>query len=410
MDLIETPILIEHTYLESLLREVWGDQKLQLRDWKVSKISGGLEFGSTIYRLQGSAEAAGNSKAWSLILKIIQPDLQFSDPQGYRYWKREAEAYRSGLLQKLPGQVTAPHCYAVQEKPDGAAWIWLEDVRDDKSSAWSIEQYALAARQLARFNGAYLASQTLPVEPWITHDWLRKYLEHATPMVAFIQENPAHPVVQKLLPGIALAMSLAVWDERLRMLNALDRLSQTFCHQDAFERNCFIRGEQLIGIDWGYAGVAPLGAELAALVGVASTLGSIPPNQLRQVDQVCFEAYLQGLREAGWTPDPRKVRLGYVLTVLLRYILGASVGELLPGILQSEEVRRLWAEGFGVSKDKVAETDAGVASYYQSITIEALKLLGLGSMLRVLGGTLRHSLSLGRKRRQTNQNTTGTKP
>jgi len=410
MDLVETPILVERTDLEDLLRNAWGDPQLQVRDWKVSKISGGLEFASVIYRLQGSAEAAGNPKAWSLILKVFQPDAQFDDPQGYRYWRRETEAYQSGMLQKLPGLVTAPLCYSVQEKPEGAVWIWLEDVRDDKGSAWSIEQYVLAARILGKFNGAYLASQPLPVELWFTHDWLRKYLEHATPMVAFIQENPAHPVVQKLLPGIALAMSLAVWDERLRILKVLDRLPQTFCHQDAFERNCFIRGEQLVGIDWGYAGVAPLGAELVALVGVASTLGSIPINQLRQVDQACFEAYLQGLREAGWTPDPRKVRLGYVLTVLLRYILGASVGELLPGILQSEEVRRLWAEGFGVSKDKVAETDAGVASYYQSITIEALKLLGLGSMLRVLGGTLRHSLSLGRKRRQTNQNTTGTKP
>jgi len=133
---------------------------------------------------------------------------------------------------------------------------------------------------------------------------------------------------------------------------------------------------------------------------VASTLGKIPSSQLKNLDQACFEGYLEGLRVAGCTPDARQVRLGYTITVLLRYILGATVGEVLPALLESEEARRLWAAGFGVATDKVEESEAGVAIYYQSISVEVLKLLGLGCLARVLFKAARYAISLGIERRQ----------
>ena len=57
--------------------------------------------------------------------------------------------------------------------------------------------------------------------------------------------------------------------------------------------------------------------------------------------------------------------------------------------------------------EKVEESDAGVVNYYQSMTLEALKLLGLGCMGRVLGRAVRYSISLGRKRRQAGQKKPG---
>jgi hypothetical protein len=390
---------IDRPELDSVLRLALGRELPPDQDWQVTALQGGLEFGSTVYRLQGIADARQVFLPWSLILKVLHADAKFIDSQGYRYWKREEEAYRSGSLQGLPGGVTAPRCYSVNFKADGSAWIWLEDIRDEGGYPWSLEQYGRVARCLGRFNGAYLAGQPLPTESWLTRDWLRKYLAHAAPMVAFVKENPAHPVVQKMLPGVSRAMTLVVWDEHQRMLEALDRLPQIFCHQDAFGRNLFIRGEQVVAIDWGYAGMAPLGAELAPLVGVASGLAGVPSSQLKELDRACFEGYLQGLRESGLTPDARQVRLGYTLTVLLRYVLGATVGEVLPALLESEELRQRWAEGFGTSPETVEETEAGVAAYFQGVVIEALKLLGLGCLMRVLGKTLVYSIRLGGKRK-----------
>ncbi len=104
------------------------------------------------------------------------------------------------------------------------------------------------------------------------------------------------------------------------------------------------------------------------------------------------------MREAGWTPDPRQVRVGYALTVFLRYTLGGTIGEALPGLLD-EETRLHWVEGLGGPPEKAGESDPGVVAYYQSIATEALKLLGLGSMMRVTGHTVRCAIRLARKRR-----------
>jgi carboxylesterase len=274
-------------------------------------------------------------------------------------------------------------------------------------AAWTIEHYRQAASRLGQFNGVYLAGQPLPGEGWITQDWLRKYLEHAAPMVAFIRDHPSRSNCTKDVPGATLLLSLAIWDEYIRMLKVLDELPQTFCHQDAFERNLFSRGAQVVAVDWGYAGIAPLGAELAPLVGVASSLGRIPSSQLKNLDQACFEGYLEGLREAGFTPDARQVRLGYTITVLLRYILGATVGEVLPALLESEEARRLWAAGFGVAADKVEESEAGVAAYYQSISIRRSSCWDWAACMRACSER-RSAFRLGVNTRQAGQAYSGT--
>ena len=274
----------------------------------------------------------------------------------------------------------------------------LANVQDDLEHPWSVEQYARVARQLGQFNGAYLVGHTLPDESWITRDWLRKYLRHAAPMVDFILHNPAHPIVQRMLPGITLPLTLALWEEHTRMLRVLDELPQTFCHQDAFGRNLFCRGERVTAIDWGYSGIAPVGAELAPLIGVAFGLAGFPSSQARELDQACFAGYLEGLRQAGWGPDPRQVRLGYTLTLLLRYILGATIGEALPGLLD-EKTRLHWLEGIGTPPERAGESDPGVVAYYQSTAMEALRLLGIGSMMRVVGHMARYALRLAGKRR-----------
>ena len=392
----EISIPVEQEYLESLLQRALCTPDAHIREWGVQRLTGGLEVGSAIYRLQGSVEVEGKAQTWSLILKTSQPNAQIDDPQGFRYWKREMQAYQSGMLQELPGKVTAPRCYDICEKSDGSVWMWLEDIKGDLEQPWSIVQYAHIASHLGQFNGAYLAGRPLPNHTWISHDWLRKYLEHAAPMIEFIRQNPAHPLVRLMLLGISLPLTLALWEETPRMLKTLDELPQTFCHQDAFGRNLFYRGEQVIAIDWGYAGIAPVGAELAPLIGAAFGLAGFPSSQAKDLEQACLTGYLEGLQQAGWNPDPRQVRVGYTLTVLLRYVLGAMIGELLPALLD-EKGRIFWAEGLGTTQEKAAESDAGIVAYYQSTTIEALKLYGLGAMVRVMGRTAANIIRLHRK-------------
>ena len=378
----ETKPEIESTYLTCLVQNIFGNPSLEIVDWKIERISGGLDISSTVYRLTGRALINDQPKTWSMILKTIELMDEFSDPNSYRYLRREIQAYQSGVLYKLPGQVTAPEYYDILEKPDGVFWILMEDIEDEFIYPWSLEEYKKAAYHLGLFNGAYLAGGSLPQEGWLCEDWLLKYLNEAAPMIEFIKQHPNHPAVNSLLPGINKSMSLALWEESPKLLNILDDLPQTFCHQDAITLNLFYRNGQLIVIDWVFAGIAPIGAELAALVGMAAILSGFPSSRYQELDQACFESYLQGLVETGSEIDPRQVRLGFVITMVLRYVLGGTIGGVLPELLGGD--LQWLSEGFGVSEEEVGRTESGVVDYYTSITMEALRSLGLGFTVRFI--------------------------
>jgi hypothetical protein len=389
---------IDTDFLKNIVQQVLVDPDIRLKDWEAHQIKSGLEIGSNIYKLSGTADLEKTIKSWSLILKIVHPEEQFSDPEGYRYWEREIQAYQSGLFDSLPGHFSAPKLYQICEKPERSIWIFMEDIQDEFIRPWTLEQYNKAAHLLGKFNGAYLAGRSLPQKPWLCKQWLLKYVEHATPMIELIQHNPAHPLIKSLLPGISLPLTLSFWDVYPKLIKIINSLPQTFCHQDAFTRNLFFRKGQLVAIDWGYVGIAPIGAELAPLVGTASNLSGFPSEQLDELDQACFNSYLEGIKEAGGNPDPQQVRLGFTLTMGLRYVLGGVVGETLPFLLH-EETKHFFAESLGVSQEESEKTDPGMVAYYQKILIEMLKRLGLGFTLRFLGQMVLWSIRLAGKRK-----------
>ena len=400
MDTTPTFQDVDQSYLTNLLRKVLDRPALQVTDWQLHPIHGGMELGSAVFRFQGNAREIGETFPWTLILKIVKPTPEASDPGGIWYWKREALAYQSGLLHRLPGgNVTAPACYEVCERPDGSMWLWLEEVKDDLGTPWPVEQYAVVARHLGQFNGAYLTGQALPSEPWITRNWLRKYVDHAAPMIEFVRNNPNHPLLMKMYPGDTQAQILAGWDEHSAILDVLENLPQVFCHQDAFKRNLFTRGDKTIVIDWGYLGLAPLGAELVALVAGSIGLFEVPVDRVRDMDRICFESYLQGLHDAGWNGDPKLVRTGYVVTCWLRYPIGGSVGEALPRLLDQENRSKLEAT-FDKVATELEQTDPALVAYYQALIPEALKLLGKKRLISMLGRIAWHTLRVRRSRRK----------
>jgi Phosphotransferase enzyme family len=103
-----------------------------------------------------------------------------------------------------------------------------------------------------------------------------------------------------------------------KFLDALDALPRTLQHGDASAPNLFARpipgGEETIVIDWAWLGIGALGEDLAVLWNWFVRLArSTTTDQL-------MESYLTGLREAGWSGDERVVRLGWGLTIGVRYL------------------------------------------------------------------------------------------
>jgi hypothetical protein len=392
---------VDRPYLTDLARKVLDRPALQITDWKVQPLHGGFEWDSAVFRFQGEARDAGESIPWSLILKCIKSTPQAAEPGGIWYWKREALAYQSGMLHRLPGgNITAPACYEVRERPDGSMWLWMEDAKDDISTPWPVEHYAVVARHLGQFNGAYLTGQAFPSEPWVTRNWLRMYVEHAAEMIEFVRGNPNHPTVVHMFPGDTIAQILAVWEEHDQILDVLENLPQVFCHQDAFRRNLFARGGRTVAIDWGYMGIAPVGAELVALVAASLGFFEIPTERVMELDRLCFDGYLQGLRDAGWKGDPKLVRTGYVVSLLLRYPIGGQLGELLPKFLEEEGRSRMEAAFDNKSAAELEQSDPAIVAYYERMLPEALKLLGIKRLFSLVGRIGIHTLRLRARRKK----------
>ena len=71
-----------------------------------------------------------------MILKVLRhggggsPLWQSGEEESHwYYWRREALAFSSGLLDAFSDDLRAPQCLGLFERPDGSVGIWLEDLR-----------------------------------------------------------------------------------------------------------------------------------------------------------------------------------------------------------------------------------------------------------------------------------------
>ena len=131
----------------------------------------------------------------------------------------------------------------------------------------------------------------------------------------------------------------ALWDDRERLLDALDRLPQTLCHHDAFRRNLVAHGDRIVALDWAFVGPGPVGAEISPLVSATLTFREVGSEQRPELERVVLASYTDGLRAAGWDGPEDQVRYGYAATSALRYGPG-TVADRAPGAARSRAPRR----------------------------------------------------------------------
>jgi hypothetical protein len=327
---------LDQATLTPLVRDALGSKTVEVLNWKCEQIHGGMAVGTSIYRFSGQGRDRGQSIPWSLILKILQPEGGSADGSAWNYFKREAEAYQSGFLDNLGGGLAAPRCFGFDKHADGTCWMWLEEIMEQIGADWPLEHYGVVARHLGHFNGLYLAGKPLPNWPWLSSDWIRQYVELSAPAMEQLRDMQASPWGRRFLPEVDSHKYFQIWEQRARYFDILDRLPQTICHLDAFRRNLFARktanGDDQTGlIDWAFVGRAPIGVELSQLVLMSVALGGIPFDRLPELEQIVFDGYLGGLREAGWQGDPRLVRLGYTASSV-RYLF-PEIGRWLELIL-----------------------------------------------------------------------------
>jgi len=273
------------------------------------------------------------SRAWSMILKIVKADVLRDDPSHYNYWKREILAYDSGFLHHLPADITVPRCLAVDQRSDDTVWLWLEDIPND-AQEWQWDDYAYAAEKLGQFQAAYLLGEPLPKFPWVNQQWMRSWINECyryrdAPDVPDVPDAPDAGMSRQLVPDMKFAdlaarlVRLEGWVED--WLAALERLPRTLAHQDYYEQNILIslNGQQerkVVLIDWQFLSISGIGEDLGRFFGLALSRGNVPLEHYQKVQELFFSSYIKGLRHTGWLGDERLARFGFLASFALRSI------------------------------------------------------------------------------------------
>jgi len=340
---------IDRNVLTPFVQEVLGTPEIEIADWEYEIIKGDWTPDKRLVcRLFGRGWAQDREISWSLFLKVPNPVHTHMDSWHREPFQREPLLYGSGILDDLPGHLCAPRCLGVVEYPDDEPWMWLEDVAGEPSLEWPLERFGLAARHFGVFQGAFLAGAPLPDEPWLdTSGWLKPRFARSFEWTGPILERfRDHPLTERIYRSDLGERLERLWAEREVFQDVLERMPRTFCHGDFSYTNLMTRrlpdgADQTVVIDWQYAGVRPIGEDIAGLIADSSV---IPVRRTAAEPEVfaelILEPYLEGLREGGWTGDLRIPRLACLAMLALPWTLNLLLG--LNGLLREplmEEVR-----------------------------------------------------------------------
>ncbi len=248
------------------------------------------------------------------------------------YWRREADAYRSGLLARLAGGLRTPRCDGVFERADGTVALWLEDLRGRAAPGWTVARYGLAARHLGQAQGEFLAGRPLPAQPWLSRGWLRAYVDRRDRIAGLRGgagsrtglDDPEvwrHPDLATWFPDRPTAALRAMRADQPWFLDVLDRLPPTLCHLDLHPANLF-DGDNgtTAAIDWSFVGIGAVGEDAGNLVPDSVFDFHVAPEHLADLYHTVASGYDAGLRDAGWSGPPEMVRLAMSAAMAAKYV------------------------------------------------------------------------------------------
>jgi hypothetical protein len=300
------------------------------------------------------------------------------DPAAWNYWAREMLTYRSGMLSDLGGNLVAPHFYGVTETLNDEYWVWLEDVQETIKT-WSMARYGLAVRHLGQFNGTYLVSRSLPEEkPWMYPGRTAEWVKVAERMFPDLQQYAETTSGQRWLSRQTLERMGRLFPKVPSLIAFLDRLPTCLCHHDAFRRNLLafdLPGEdpKTFAVDWSMFGYGRVGQETGITTAVSLVWVEFDGSQAKELDQLIFESYINGLQDVGWHGDIRLARFGYSITAALS--MGLSWLTFMGTALSSDEGVRGIESDFGHPIEEILAQWATVLPFLLDLGDEAIQLM-----------------------------------
>ncbi|GAA4547626.1 phosphotransferase [Pseudonocardia xishanensis] len=295
----------------------------------------------------------GETRAFRFFVKVIQAyhrsPLRFAVPEPLRAaaaavvpWRTEADLYRSDLRDRLPAGLTAPRAFAVRELEADSAALWLEQV-PLRPATWGPATYRRAAYLLGRF----AASRAIAPLVTAVHG-ARTPRVYADGRLAGVVrpafDGPdlwAHPLVRESFDHDLRRRLDAAFEALPDLLAELDDTPVAAAHGDACPANLLLAADrpELVLVDFGFCGRAPLGTDLARLVTSEIQTGHRGVADLLGLDDACLDSYAAGLSAEGGRVRTARLRRSHAILMTVFTALSAVPVEHL-GADPTAELRR----------------------------------------------------------------------
>jgi Phosphotransferase enzyme family len=328
------------------------------------------------YWVRGMARVDGHEKPYAFFVKVIQSwarsPLFQAVAEEHRAqalamvpWRCEPAIYRSDLATRLPDGLTVPRAHAVVDLDDESAAVWLESI-DESDVSWSLDHFARAAHLLGRLAASPAVQPLATLVGFDARKRLRQFAEGRLAMQilpGLLSDGLwTHPLIAAAFDDEVRADLLVAVAALPDFLEELYEMPTGASHGDACTRNLLMTpsSDELVVIDFGFWGEAPLGFDLTQLLLGEVQMGERPAAELPVLESVCLPAYVRGLRDEGCDVPPEVVRRAHALLMLLFSGFSSIPFEHL-GSEQTRELERIAverAESLRFILDLVAETAA----------------------------------------------------
>jgi hypothetical protein len=341
------PADVDDARLAALVAEAIGAAEVELLSSRAEVVAYDIEAITTggRYRVGGRARHGASETDFAFFVKVVQswgrhpafrfvPEDMREDALASVPFEAEPRVYRSDLADRLPPGLAMPRAYAVVDIDAESTALWLEDVAV-VDARWDRAALVRAAHLLGRLAASPRVRPLATVADPGRRRTIRTYAEGrvALQVVPALHDDALwrHPVVAPAFDD-ALRRDLVAAAGRLgAVVDEIEALPHGVAHGDACTRNLLVAADrpELVLIDFGFWGPAPLGFDLGQLLVGEVQLGERSAAELPGDEQECLAAYVRGLRAEGCAVDPATVERAAALAMLLFAALPSPPFDLL---------------------------------------------------------------------------------